>query len=69
MFNPSCLVLQILSEGRIDADEAAVLLKAVAARPTVGAIRAAMPAEPTAVREFLPWTFPTVWSGSTNEVM
>jgi hypothetical protein len=69
MFNPSCLVLQILNEGRIDADEAAVLLRAVVARQTACAIRAAKPVESTAIREFLPWSLPSVWSGSTNEVI
>ena len=69
MSDPSCLVLQILSEGRINVDEAAVLLEAVVARPTVLASKAANPEEPTAARDFLPVSLSTAWSGSTNEVI
>ena len=69
MSNPSCLVLQILGEDRINADEAAVLLAAVVARPTARATRVASPVEPTAARDFLPVSLSTAWSGSTNEVI
>lgn len=69
MSNPGCLVLQILGEGRIDVDEAAVLLTAVVARPTARASGATSPVEPTTARDFLPVSLSTAWSGSTNEVL
>ncbi len=69
MSNPSSLVLQILGEGRINTNEAAVLLAAVVARPTVHVSPATCSIRPTPVRDFLPVTLSTVWSGATNEVL
>jgi|GEM_PF-5175819 len=69
MNNPSGLVLQILSEGRIDIDEAAALLAAVMARPVVRVSGNMSPTEPAAAKGFLPVLPVTAWSGTTNEVM
>ena len=69
MSDPSCLVLRILGEGRIDVDEAAVLLAAVVARPAACASRAPSPVEPTTAPDFMPVSLSTAWSGSTNEVI
>ena len=67
MSNPGSLVLQILSEGRIDIDEAAVLLAAVVARPVVRVSGKVSPVESAAARDFLPVLPVTTWSGTTNE--
>jgi len=69
MSNPGSLVLQILSEGRINVDEAAVLLTAVMARPVVRVSERVSRSEPTGARDFLPVLPVTAWSGTTNEVM
>jgi hypothetical protein len=85
MASPKDLVLQILSEGRIQVDEAAVLLAAVVDRPTMRVSglttpQEAAPAEESApvslstawtgtTRDFLPVSLSTAWSGTFNQVM